>query len=152
MNTSLVTSKPPISQMYPQISTRNPWSSVVLSERNATALTQETRSFRNPENFFSGLQKFVKWTTDSAFARRMSLGEGTNDLKPVVSSRDRIVLIVLSMFPVFVALTKLYFKSSENLRFLNKRVIIKRIEKKSKLFATTFTTFYSLGVLFSYFH
>ena len=60
LNASLVTSPPPISQLSSQISTRSPRSPVVFSERNATALTQETRSIRNPEKFFSDLQKFVK--------------------------------------------------------------------------------------------
>ena len=41
-----------------------------------------------------------------------------------VSSRDQILSILSSTFPVFVALAKSYLKSSEVPRFLNKRVII----------------------------
>ena len=129
LNAILVTCTSPVPHLSPRITTHNPWSSVVFSERNATALTQDTRSLLNPENFFSGLEKFLMWVTISAVARRKCLGEGMEDLIPVISSWDRIVLIISSTFPVFVALAKSYLKSSEDLRFINKRGIIKRIKK-----------------------
>ena len=44
------------------------------------------------------------------------------------------MLIILSTFPVFVALAKLYLKPSEDPRFLNKRVKIKRVEKVNLYF------------------
>ena len=139
LNTSLITSTPPTLQLSPQISTQNFGSSVDFSARNATDLRKKLGPFEIQKRFSRAYR-----TLKSEPQLQTCLWEGTNDFKTVILSRDRMLLTVsmnVSMrrheqFENFSfkpssndALAKLYLNSSEDPRFLNKRVIIEQVNK-----------------------
>ena len=159
LNTSLITSTPPTSQLSPQISTRNFWSSVDFSARLQLILRKKLSRFEIQKRFSRAYR-----ILESEPQFRTCLWEGTNDLETVISSRDRMLLTVFvnvsmrrnerfencSFKPSSNgALAKLYLKSSEDPRFLNKQVIIEQVNKVNLHFWQPPSPRFTLGEFFS---